>query len=343
MSKVRTHGAANTKAMVIMGRMLKSDDFNKLTRMESIDDFENYLMKNTCYSSILNDEEIEDKEIEYLIKSHMYKNYEKFYHFYIDEYRSFFKSLLMRYEVENLKLMLRAIARNEDIKEIRERLVYSKVFSTIDYGKLTAASDIGEFVDGLKTTGYYKAIVNYVDENQTKILFYMEMNLDRLYFNQLYDAIMNLEKLDRKQALELYGINVDLLNIQWIYRGRKFFGISSEELFNFTINNGLKYNYKVLKDLCYMDLEKFRSFIISSDYKAMFQGEENLMERAMERYLFENLDVYLKSGNLSIAIPIVMMFKTEYEMRDLITILAGIRNKVDNVEDFLVRSLGRSE
>lgn len=343
MSRVRTHGAANTKAMVIIGKMLKVDDFNKLARMESIKDFEDYLVKNTYYSTIFKDEEIENKETEYLIKSHMYKNFDKLYHFYIDEYRWFFKSLLMRHEVENLKLMLRAIARNEDIQEIKGRLVYSEVFSSIDYSKLIEAGDIREFVDGLKTTEYYESLINYVDENPSKILFYMEMILDRLYFRQLYEAIVNLEKHDRKLTLELYGINVDLLNIQWVYRGRKYFGISSEELFNFTLNNGLKYNYKVLRNLCYMDIDEFKSLVLSSEYKSMFQGPEYLMERAMERYLFENLEGYSKKGKMSIIVPIVMLFKIEYEMRDLITILEGIRYKVENIEGFLVRSLGRRE
>lgn len=343
MSRVRTHGAANSKTMVIMGRMLKEEDFKKLTKSENIEDFEIYLSRNTYYSSTFNDKEIENRNTEYLIKRNMYKNYEKLYHYYIDEYRMFFKALMMRYEVKNLKLMLRAIARNEDIKDIEERLVYSEMFSSIDYAYLIESKNIEEFVDGLKSTKYYKALINYVNENQSKILFYMEMILDRLYFNHLHESITALEKNDRKLALELYGINVDLLNIQWIYRGRKYFGISSEELFNFTLNNGRKYNYKVLKDLCYMDLDKFKSFVEETEYKSMFQGEEYLMERAMERYLFENLEVYLKKGKMSIAIPIVMMFKTEYEMRDLITVLEGIRYKVDNIEDFLVRNLGRSK
>jgi len=241
----------------------------------------------------------------------MYKNYEKLYHFYIDEYRFFIKSLLMRYEVENIKLMLRAIARNEDVQNIKERLVYSEIFSTIDYDRLSEASGIKEFVGSLESTVYYSQLINYVDENPSKILFYMEMVLDRLYFRQLYDSICNLEKNDRKMTLELYGINVDLLNIQWIYRGRKYFGISSEELFNYTINNGLRYNYKSLKNLCYMDLDKFRSLVMSMEYKPMFQDEEYLMERAMERYLFQNLDVYLKRVRLSIIIPVVMIFKSE--------------------------------
>lgn len=343
MDRVRIHSAANTKSMAIMGGMLKVDDFIKLTGMESIDEFENYLMKDSCYSPEFNAANSKDRNIEYLIKSHMYKNYEKLYHYYVDEYRVFFKSLLKRYEVENIKLMLRAIARNEDVQNIKDRLVYSEVFSTIDYESLSEASDIKDFVERLENTGYYSQLINYVDETPTKILFYMEMVLDRLYFRKLHDSICNLEKNDRKMTLELYGINVDLLNIQWIYRGRKYFGISSEELFNYTLNNGLKYNYKSLKDLCYMDLDEFKSLVMSMEYKPLFQDDEYLMERSMERYLFENLDVYLKKGRMSIIIPVVMMFKSEYEMRDLITILECIRYKVDNIEEFLVRSIKRSE
>src|SRR5665648_189434 len=115
MYKVKTHAATNAKTMAMMGKLLKDIDFIKLLKMESVKEFGDYLKKNTHYGLVLNNSETDYENIEHLMKHHMFTHFEKLFHFYIDEYRDFFKALMLRYEVENVKLFLRAILRDEDI------------------------------------------------------------------------------------------------------------------------------------------------------------------------------------------------------------------------------------
>lgn len=343
MYKVKTHAATNAKTMAMMGKLLKDADFIKLLKMNNIRELVDYLKKNTHYETAFNNDELDYENMEHIMKHHMFTYFEKFFHFYIDEYRNFFKALMLRYEVENIKLFLRAILREEDSILVKNRLISSDIYSSVDYDKISKSSDIKEFIESLKDTIYYDVLINYVDENPSKILFYMEMMLDRLYFNQLYESILKLKKEDTLITLDLYGINVDLLNVQWIYRGRKYFDISSEELFNFTLNNGKRYNFKKLKEFCYLDLDKFKDFILTEEYKALFTSEEFLMERDMERFIYYKLDEYIKKEKMSIIVPIVFIFKVEYEMRDLFTIIEGLRYELPNIKDFLVRNLERRE
>lgn len=341
MYKVKTHAAANAKAKAILGRLLKDEEYDALLKLETVEEVLEYLKNNTHYAKIFEDEALQLEEYEVLIKKYFFNVYEKLYHFYIDAYRSFFKAMFCRYEVENLKLFIRVLSRNESLKDLRDHLIYSQLYSNLDYDQLEKAVSVRELLEMIDHTIYHEPLVLFLEEDSERMIFHMEMILDRIYFNQLKAAIESLKRKDRALMLELLGINIDILNVQWIYRGRLFFDISSEELFNFTLEGGRRYDYKALKSLCYMELEDFRRFISDGDYKDIFQDREYMMERAMERHLYYRLDEYTKDAGLSIVLPVVLLFKFEYEMRDLFTIMEGKKYRFDNIKDLLIRELGR--
>ena len=339
MYKVRTHAAANAKAKVILGSLLTEDDFTKLIQLETADAVKSYLLSKTHYQKMTTTVNDDTEAFEILLKKYFFTAYEKFFLFYVDAYRNFFKAMLNRYEVENLKLFIRTLNRGESVRGISEHLLFSARYSNLDYEALLTARTIEDLMSILKGTLYYDTIRIFIDEPPEQMSFHMEMALDRSYFNRLYEAINKLKKRDRLMMLDLLGINVDILNIQWIYRGRKYFDISSEELFNFTLNAGKLYDYKALKAFCYMDLEAYKSVIEASDYGEIFKDKPYMLERAMEKHLFYRLDDFIKHAENSIAWPVVLIFKFEYEVRDLYTILEAKKYGVSDTQAFLIREL----
>ena len=341
MDKVGTHAAANAKANAMLGKLLKDKDYHELLKLETVNEVMDYLRLHTHYSLIFNELNDDTEANEVTMKRHFFRAYEKLYHFYIDEYRDFFKALFMRYEVENLKLYLRALSRNEKLDSIQSHLITSDLYSNLDYDVLNQSTNTQEFLEAIKDTPYYSTLDAFIDDEPTSMVFHMEMVLDRGYFNILYDSIIHLSRNDRKLMLELLGINIDILNVQWIFRGRNYFDISSEELFNFTLNGGKRYDYKALKKFCYMALDDFKKVVSSGDYRDIFADEDYMMERAMERQLFYELDNFTKKPGLSIVLPVVLLFKFEYEIRDLFTILEGIKYHANNISELLIRDLRR--
>ncbi|MFW5890695.1 MAG: V-type ATPase subunit [bacterium] len=343
MYRVRIHGAPNAKARVMIGNLLKYKDYEKLMSFDSTKKFIDYLYNHTHYKKALKENNYNIEKTEISIKKYFIKSLEKLYYFYFDEYRDFFKALLMRYEVEDIKIFLRVFTREESKAVGQEHYIYSDLFKNISYDKIKKANTLDEFMRSLEDTIYYKELIKYRDEDKDKMLFYMEMALDRIYFIKLYKTTLKLKKNDKEKILEMLGINVDLLNIQWIYRGRKYFNISSEELFNLSLDMGHKYDLGKIKQFCYMSLEDFLKYISSSNYSEIFEAEEYLMELSYERYLYNMLNDYIKITGLSITVPVVYIFRIEYEMRDLFSILEGIKYGVKNIEKFLVINIDRGE
>ena len=339
MYKVRTHAAANAKAKVMIGKLLKDEDFHALINMDSLEEVKAYIMTRTHYKNLVWTTSEDTQDFEVLLKKHFFNAYEKFFHFYVDEYREFIKAMFCRYEVENLKLFIRTLSRNEPLSRIINHLMYSHLYSNIDYTALEKVDNMDAFMSAIKGTEYYEPLFTYMDEDPVQMSFHMEMMLDRRYFNRLYASILKLKKRDKALMLDLLGVNVDILNVQWIYRGRMYFNISSEELFNFTLNAGKKYDYKALKALCYMELGAYRDTISSGDYADIFKDKAYMMERAMEKHLYDILDDVTKHAENSIAWPVVLIFKFEYEIRDLFTIMEAKKYNMKNIHELLIRDL----
>ena len=71
-------------------------------------------------------------------------------------------------------------------------------------------------------------------------MFRIETELDFVYFTAIRREIKHLDKENSEVVLSIIGLEADLLNLGWIYRGKTFYKIPPEELFNYTIYNGYK-------------------------------------------------------------------------------------------------------
>lgn len=346
MGSVKTFAAINTKIRALEGRLLTKEDYNKLISMKSISDIAKYLKDNTAYSKVLKDiniSNIHTEQLELLLKKYIVKQYEKLIHYFTNDYKKLFKVLFIRYEIEDLKIFLRAIDREESLTNIKELIVYTGIYSTIDYEALSLSKNLEELIGKLKGTIYHNVLKAYTRESLEKRMFYMEMSLDRLYFKLLSEGIEKLNKRDRDILREVLGKNIDLLNLQWIYRGLRFYKLSPEELINYTLHYGYHLNYKSIKELCYTKNEKeLIDKMIDSKYGFLFDNKDTLeifMERRIERYLYFLFLDYKKREKMNMIESVVYMHLLEYEMRDIISILEAVRYGMDEetAKKFLVR------
>ncbi len=349
---VRRFAAVNTKIKALKGKMLSNQDYIEMLSKKSVKDVAYYLKSNTSYRRILDSKDIDDihrSEFELILKKNIVLQYEKLLHYFTGEYRKLFRILFMRYEIEDLKLFIRALARGENPKVLDDLVLYSGIYSTVNYKLLEDAKDIETFVRSLKGTIYYNILGPYEKEDSRKLTFYMEMVLDRNYFKALYEQILKLEKHDKKILKELLGKNIDLLNLEWIYRGLKFYRLSPEELINYTLIGGYYLKYDDVKNLCYTkDENQLILRMINSKYGFLFDNKDTLdlfMERRIERYLYFQFLSYYKIGKMDITQSIAYIHLLEYEMRDIISITEAIRYDLDKEEakKYLIRRIEGSD
>lgn len=347
MADIRRFAAINAKIKALESLLLEKKDYEQLISMKESEEIIRYLKGTKGYGQLLGNvaDDVDINHVQHLFKVDIIEKYERMSYYYTDVYKKFYKTLFMRFEIEDIKLYLRAFLRNEPIQHFQTHLLRTK-YHQIDFKILSQATSLGSFVEGLKETPYHNLLKYYLEEDPEKMMFYMEMRLDHYYFKTLYKGIEAFSKEDYLLMAESLGKNIDVQNLQWIFRGLKYYQLSSEELLNYTLNMGYYLKYKDLKQLCYTkDMALLIQCIKETKYSDLFTGHEQdeiFFELNMERYLIQLMMEQKRRHPMSIMDTIVYMHRKEYEVRDMFTLLESKRYHapIEDVKRFLVYNTG---
>jgi len=349
MGNVKRFAAVNTKAKALEGKLLKNKDYIELLNKKNEKEVLEYLKENTSYREILKDvdpDKIQSDKIGLLLLRNLVAHYEKFIHFFTAEYKKLFRIFLIRFEISDIKLFLKKLMGQGSLADIKDNFIISERNTHLDYERMLHSKSLEEFIENINDEAYRKLLKPYLEEEPERRLFYMEMALDRLYFKKIIDQINHLSKEDQKVFGEFFGRQIDLMNLQWIYRGLKLYGLSPEELINYSLPGGLEFRYERLRSVCYSKSdEELIEKISHSSYGFLVdhQGDsrEIYMERRIQRYMYFYLLSHRKGNQMTLIQSISYLHLLEYEMRDIISILEAVRYglKPEDAEHFLIRKI----
>lgn len=348
MGSAARFAAVNTKSRALIGKLLSNEDFSNLLSKKSVPEVAAYLKHNTHYSDTLsgiNENEIHRGMLETLLKKSHIERLEKLAYFFHDEYKEFYKTLFIRYEIEDLKTMAKGIKSGRDNTLLKDSLIYIGKYSKLSTDNLLSSTTVHDFLKNLKGTIYYEYLRPLVEGYDEVSFFNMEMTLDLAYFNILYDNINMIAKSDRVITHNYQDVYVDLLNLQWIYRGLKFYNLSPEELFNYTIAHGREFSRNNIKDLCYTkSIDEFQKKVLGTKYGFLFNHENTkdmFMERRMLRYLYFSLKKMKVEDGMNISLSMVLSLLSEIEIRDIISVVENIRYGMpaEEAKKYLIRGL----
>ncbi len=252
--------ALNAKISKMYSDFLVYEDFEQIAERDNVRDCLSYL-KEKKFPSIDSFSDI--YEIEEFLEDYRRSQIIKLRGFLPLKYADFLKAYLERINVEKITKILRALRMNREPKV--DKLVISG--KNINFNDETFES----FIDNLRDTHYYDYLKNYKSSKDEDALFSIEMNLDKFYYRNLTESIKSLSKEDVDEFKNIFGVNIDLLNIIWIYRAKKYYNIAPEEIFNFTIFGG-NYNSEKLLQLSYLDEAEFEEEIKNSKYAVLFEA-----------------------------------------------------------------------
>jgi len=348
MANVSRYAAIFTKVKALESRLLRNEHYALLLAAKDIQEVTKLLLNQTPYGVLL-DPNMSTRDVERTLRHYVFKSYEQMIHYTTNEDRKLFKALIIRYEIELLKNVIRSVSKEANSAGLMELTQQSKHFEIRDFKLLASCHSLDELVADLIFTPYGALLKPYLSERDDQKLFFMEMVLDRYYFKNLADQMQHLSGDGRRFMLELLGTNIDLLNIQWVYRGKKHYNLSPELLFNYCLRDGLRFGLKRLREICYLeDVDAFVEEISKCDYGFLFSHGENteiLMERNIERALYTLFLKLSKMGQLSLVTPIGYLHKLEYELRDVFSIMEAKRYGLNAREtsEFLVRTIPGDE
>ncbi len=138
---------------------------------------------------------------------------------------------LVRFQVENLKVLIRVCLKKASIEDITGYLVSLPKELSLDTKGLTAAESLEDFVrlipKGLLQEYLKKSLKVYHDHLQP---FYFEAALDCGYFQGLIDRVERLSREDQEIIKPMIYQEIDIFHLMMIARGKYFYNLTSSVL-----------------------------------------------------------------------------------------------------------------
>ncbi len=136
------------------------------------------------------------------------------------------RTYLMRYDIANIKTIMRGKRSKRSKSEIKRSLIAIGTFSRGNLENLVEKEWESEIIDGLKKTVYY----NVLKSNEKKSLEELEDALDRFYFEKVLEVAKGHKSLEN-----LIKTEIDVKNVLTILRLRD---IKTTDLERFLIKEG---------------------------------------------------------------------------------------------------------
>ena len=339
-----------------LGRLLSKNSWEDLLNASTLQTFAQRLTK-THYEDVidyLNIEQANEKldigRLERGFRGHLARASHQSLTFLSGTAKKLVEWRLRRFEVDNLKTILRAVERNIDPDETKRTLIPLEAISPIPWNNLAALGSVPDVVEQLQETFYGHALQPAMDKyHREDSLLVLEVRLDLTYYKKLLNIIRQLRGKDRKEAVRLLGTMIDGQNVLWAFRSRTYYDLSPEEILNYSLLDGFNVHVDQIKtiamgaDLYAMTQEIWKDKIPGLEQlKGMPEKEalsefEQLLHRDQYRQAKAIRDSYAMHLGLVLSFDILL----ETEVHDLISIAEGISIGLPRKEirSYLIRDL----
>ena len=224
-----------TKTRAMEAKLLTPAQFEEIASLHNVPEVVEYLKKETAYADILEElapEQLHRGSIEKILTRSLYRDYAKLYRFCGQKQRKLMKLRLKSYEVELINYCLRIVINHyQKPFDLDYKRPFFDRYSQISIEKLITSRTTDELIETLKETEYYEPLKKLKDSPSVTLYDY-DLALNLYYFTTLWKA---RKKVLKKEDKELYqrdcGTQIDLLNMQWIYRAKKYFNMKPADIY----------------------------------------------------------------------------------------------------------------
>ncbi|MCI8853856.1 MAG: V-type ATPase subunit [Lachnospiraceae bacterium] len=320
-----------TKTRAMSSKLLTKEDFTTLAEMGSVRDAVEYLRQHTDYAKVLKDipeERLHRGEIERRLIRSLYHDFSKIYRFCNLKQRSVLELYFCKYEIQVLKGALRKVFNPHADRILLGRGEETfQCFSHIDMEKLSQASSIWDFLEALKRTPYYDVLYQ-VSMREKKSLFDYEMVLDMFYFSNIWKKKEKLLKgTERELMTRVYGSQIDMLNMMWVYRAKHYYKMPSAMIYTLVIPISYKLKKQQLQEMVEAENEKELLEAARNTWYGKKQRDlsETDLEQLYRQLLWQIYQAEQRKNPYSMTSITSYLYYKEQEIDQLTTILECVR------------------
>ncbi|HJB85770.1 MAG TPA: V-type ATPase subunit [Candidatus Dorea faecigallinarum] len=331
MGNVMTYSGITVKIRAMQAKLLKDGDYEQIASMRSVPEVTEFLKEKPAYEKYL--EEMDSTlyhrgNVEKILYQSLFDDYSRIFRFGGPQQKQFLKTYWKRYEVDVINYCLRIVFNHYQIPfDLDYKKEYFDRYSQISIDALVTSKNVEQLVDNLAGTEYYEPLKK-IREMETATLFDYDMALELYYFTTLWKR---QKRLLKGKELKLYardcGTKIDLLNLQWVYRAKKYYHMLPPDIYSLTIPIHYRLSVKEYKTLVETpSLEEFLRQAENTWYARKYDfGDGRTMEQTYKDCLRHLYLADRRQNPYSVASIYTYLYLKEEEIDKLTTALECIR------------------
>ena len=302
---------------------LNSKDFEELLKQNNIVSI-NSILKAKSYHLKNLDDNSSREEIENELDNILIDDIEKIEKYLSNKDKEILFNCVLDYEIKVFMDVLKKIkyGKIEQNKIDNINKWTSKIFNKLQ--GIARANNINEIKIYSKKTAFENIINSFLDTNniEESNLFLLEMQLDKFYFENLFN------NLNTESSKKLIGTKIDLENIIWIYRMKKYYNMPEEEIKKYIIE--VDYNLKCLNELIAIDdYKQIIEILKKTKYKEIFETENENLEILIRKYMYNQYKKTFRQAKYDISTIISYLGMDKNQIENIINIVGGVEYKID--------------
>ncbi len=326
-----------TRVRAMKSKLLPKETYPRLMNME-IDEIIRFIEESEYKQDV--DELARTYEgvdlIEHALNRNLAVTFTKLINISEGESNYLVREYLKKYDIWNIKSILRGKYCNATVHEIKEVLVSAGQFSYTFLSELAAKESYEDVISAFEDTKYFPALSEY---DGTR-LYVIENKLDKMYYDELLDAMRDPRAKERKLFVKFIRTEIDVKNLNTLFRLKKA-GADQDITMELLINGGLELGMDDIKKLLPLS---FNEFIQSLEKYSIWEEISETVKPDMESLIGVETRLVkhsLKSAaRLSHAYPLSIVPIMDYivnKENEINNLRITTRGKAVNLSDEIIK------
>ncbi len=331
----KNYNATVAKIMAIYGKRLTPSDYAELMNRQSVADAADYLKKNTHYGNMLSaidTNTVHRGMLENILRKSIFETYMRITGFEHISKQEFYNYKIIQTEIDEILRFIRYLNAGSD-KFIKGIPVYISKLASFNMLELAGVKSFKEFLAFLKKTPYFDVLKDVEPDENGRVDVTRCETLFRTYFINMLKKSMHFKKADEKRLNDFLETDIDLINVINSYRLTAYFDepedVIEKDMLPFYGRLTAEKRHSIYS------AESSEEFV--RRFSKTFYGQQmikngydiNDLEHSAMKLRYKYAKSMLRNSASAPLSVYAFMFLLEIEVRNIISIIEGIRYGVE--------------
>lgn len=332
MKGMTQYGAVATKIRGMRSHLLSDEEYSRLANSRNVREIAVALKSHPGYAGALESLDVNDmrrEDLERLIARSVFIDIDKISHFLDKKQKDFLNVYRTRSDLRFINDVLRVIfstySESPNLEAYRPMFEDSKNF---DFDAVISSKSVDDLITALEGSKYQEPILQVREQIQNPVLFDYETSVNRFLFADFWTALEKFNSsVDKQSLLEVHGIEIDLLNILWVYRTKAYYKVPQKNIWRYLIPVSYKLKKRDLAQMVAAPDAEACVRLARGTYYGKYIDIQNpkALEDTYSRLVTQSNRKNRKAYPYSFAVIEAYIFEKRAEVDRLVSIIESVR------------------